>query len=446
MERPQDDTKDEKPTTPSGRPAMPFLNLRSMAEKPADVKPVEVPPLAPSMLRVEQPMMPPPAEVAAETDEEDEDEVDDTPKAVRPAPRASEEAAITEAPDNHEVVDALPEPPPAEAPETFVATEHPRTPEPEPWRPVPRPQQAPAPPAESRIFDRQEARTEATVESNEPILAWQQPESLAQAAHAEQRSAQAAVMTTQAESTIRQTSTEVHRLRRGQAAELLLMVALAGWFNHKLNKQHREEKREFKKVHTALQEQRNENTELKYSVQTQAKQIENTRVALKNEALKTETVADEAEDLRLRIVAAQKAAEAARESEAPGADYRVEHSWYDEAVDREGRVVEGVIEHGRAYHEEKRVETAGSRYHQQSAQGGQQPAHDDPYMTHLANAQAHSRQHNGQVPFGYGLPSNMVDPQHLLDEPSRLRSTLTDPWIWVGVAVLLVAFFTAAFI
>jgi hypothetical protein len=146
--------------------------------------------------------------------------------------------------------------------------------------------------------------------------------------------------------------------------------------------------------------------------------------------------------------------------------------WYSVVVDEHGREVPGAIHYGEAFQREQKREQvsdaafAGSDANASSkttapsnnaapAAGGvftalpgvgissvpastPPPVFSEPMIS------------SGQADPAHSLPAGQpttVDPQHRLKEPrNQVVATITSPWLWVAVAVLLIAYFTAALV
>jgi hypothetical protein len=148
--------------------------------------------------------------------------------------------------------------------------------------------------------------------------------------------------------------------------------------------------------------------------------------------------------------------------------------WYSVVVDEHGREVPGAIHYGEAFQREQKREQvsdaafAGSDANASSktttpsnnvapAAGGvftalpgvgisSVPAPTAPPMPVYNEPMIIS----GQADSAHSLPAGQpttVDPQHRLKEPrNQVVATITSPWLWVAVAVLLIAYFTAALV
>ncbi|HKU19026.1 MAG TPA: hypothetical protein VJP80_07225 [Candidatus Saccharimonadales bacterium] len=135
----------------------------------------------------------------------------------------------------------------------------------------------------------------------------------------------------------------------------------------------------------------------------------------------------------------------------------VEHSsWHNIVVDEHGHEVQGAIQYGEAFQQERRQEQVptvsasasplsdASQQNGFGASVGSLPGGVNPLLD-LSS---------GQVSAGHGLPaasgSVPVDVEHRLPAHERPRgqvqSTITSPWLWLGIGLLLLAFFTAAFL
>jgi hypothetical protein len=451
---PTDDDKDKVPAA-DAKPAVPplasILNLSS--EKPLfapkEEKEPAPPMLTPSILRVEAaPVIPPEMRAEAEDEEKKKEEADDDSPApavpVRPHIRAPEAAAEEEdlTPLLHES-----ELPPSAAPAEEISFTPPAPMEQPameaawlPPAPAERPPKPPSPPVEFAIFQR-EPTPEATPPlppqerpAEEPAVAWQRP------MRHEVPTENTATSSYESSYVQPHTHEEIWRLRRDHAADIL-MVALGGWWlNHKINKQRKENEQAFKQVG---QEQRvqTENAEfLRYQATAQGQRLEqlaHSQAQPLPEKKPPITPAD-IEQLREQI----KAAEQAKSSELDP-DQHIVRSWYDEVVNSRGEVILGAREHGRAFQEEQRAEQAGYRFAQYRPAPAQTTYYDaygnpvHPTVVHATNPLL------GQDSPPAGLPP--VSPADA-KQRNALATAALSPWVWVGLAVLLLAFFSAAFL
>lgn len=138
--------------------------------------------------------------------------------------------------------------------------------------------------------------------------------------------------------------------------------------------------------------------------------------------------------------------------------------WYSVVIDEHGREVPGAIHYGEAFQREQKREqisddafggsdtNAASAAADNAAPAGGSftalpgigvssvppPLPSDPMIA------------SGQADFDHSLPAGppaTVDLQHRLKEPRNpVVATITSPWLWVAVAVLLIAYFTAALV
>jgi|GEM_PF-2787063 len=441
MERtPLDDDDKDKPKAKAPiRPLAKILDLKKAESFVPPKEKVELPTLSPSILRVEARAEPAPAEqprhtetleqiiAHAETkhdDEEDDDEGEDTPAPISPLPWLKPPPApeVTSSFDNVE--------------DMIIPAAHP-----------PNARSASAP--EVAFFSRDEAAPEAhfaaaAEQPEEPIVAWQQhAPTPVEAAPSSSPAVEQASETGSSDA-----GNEFYTPRRAKTPAQILTVALTGWFNQKFNRQFRENQESFYEMQQQHAQQNADTQRLHQQVRAQGQHLEQVTATQQQAVHENNTTAAEVERLRQqRALAAEQAAalqteRVAADGLAPG--QRLERSWYDEVVDKDGRVVEGAIEHGRAYHEEKQAEAAAYRVAQAQAAAAQNPYDDAGYQALMAS-------HNPALPSGkvnppYTLPSNQVDSQHLLEGRSQLVSTALNPVVWVGVAILLFAFLSAAFL
>jgi hypothetical protein len=128
---------------------------------------------------------------------------------------------------------------------------------------------------------------------------------------------------------------------------------------------------------------------------------------------------------------------------------QVKRSAWHSYVERDGHVVEDAIDYGEAYQQERLRERIPTPFGTQDARfktggfyqgqvGAPMPV-GSPQQPMLSS---------GQQPQDHMIsPSQpMRDEQHLLTppEPNPLIATLTNPWLWLAVGVLMIAFFAAA--
>ncbi len=137
---------------------------------------------------------------------------------------------------------------------------------------------------------------------------------------------------------------------------------------------------------------------------------------------------------------------------APG-EKMVRSAWHDVVVDRAGNVVQGQ-ELGAGLAGDQKVEQTPrdltvQAAQQQAGQFGALAAGQHAYAEYPQQQQGGYGPMiaSGQVDPRYDLPSGQVDPQHRLEPPKNpLTTALTSPLLWVGVVVLILAFFAAAFL
>jgi hypothetical protein len=131
-------------------------------------------------------------------------------------------------------------------------------------------------------------------------------------------------------------------------------------------------------------------------------------------------------------------------------------AWRRKVVDEHGREVAGAITYGEAFHQERQQElranpAAGSRPRRQSADAA------SPTSKHMGGTALLSQHitppQQAALPSGITTPalpagaSSHVDPQHQLaaNNPG-MGKNVTNPWFWFMLALIIAAFFTAAFI
>ncbi|HUC89552.1 MAG TPA: hypothetical protein VMR45_02020 [Patescibacteria group bacterium] len=160
------------------------------------------------------------------------------------------------------------------------------------------------------------------------------------------------------------------------------------------------------------------------------------------------------------IAAAAAAAEAAMQEQENehNNEHEVSSAWHTMVVDKHtGKMVqrEGVNEFGQGLKGEQRAENnsaAGSF----TSNGSMSDAHAAYYDSALASPTAGAYQQDtvapqepalpsGQIGYSHELGSGQADPQHLLPmHKNPIVTAITSPLLWVGVGVLLIAFFAAA--
>lgn len=173
------------------------------------------------------------------------------------------------------------------------------------------------------------------------------------------------------------------------------------------------------------------------------------RQAAEQQAVQQKAVAEAA------AVSAATAAEHERVTAAAPGEKVVRSEWVDMVVDkRTGKLVEreGVNQFGDELRAEQRAEseqpdpiTSALAAAQAAAQATADVANYDiePSLHGSVNPMLES----GQAPDWRELSSGAVDPSHRLSAPrSPMATALTSPLLWVGVIVLILAFFAAAFL
>jgi TolA-binding protein len=130
--------------------------------------------------------------------------------------------------------------------------------------------------------------------------------------------------------------------------------------------------------------------------------------------------------------------------------------WYSVVVDEHGREVPGAIQYGEAFQREQRREQVSDDAFAASNNGANNGAAAGGAFTALPGigissvpAPTMPMVTSGQIDAQHSLPAGYspVDPQHRLPEPKHPAvAALTSPWLWVGVAILLIAYFIAALV
>jgi hypothetical protein len=124
----------------------------------------------------------------------------------------------------------------------------------------------------------------------------------------------------------------------------------------------------------------------------------------------------------------------------------IKRSAWHSYVERDGKVVEDAINYGEAFKQERVRERMPTPFGAQDArfQGGsayQQGAGMGASTGPLPGS--------SQASQDYHLPTSQSyqdDTQHFAtpSEPNPLIDTITNPWLWLGVGILMIAFFAAA--
>jgi hypothetical protein len=149
--------------------------------------------------------------------------------------------------------------------------------------------------------------------------------------------------------------------------------------------------------------------------------------------------------------AAAIVAEAAPQQLEEHKTHTVESAWHHVQVENgTNRIVEGQPE-GRALMEEKRVErtpvaATDDLATEDNQRQDQSIINASMYQQPLPGA-INPMIASGQIDYSHELASGRVDDQHRLGTPRNpVATALTSPLLWVGVVVLLLAFFAAAFL
>ncbi|HEY5667803.1 MAG TPA: hypothetical protein VIR03_01425, partial [Candidatus Saccharimonadales bacterium] len=135
-------------------------------------------------------------------------------------------------------------------------------------------------------------------------------------------------------------------------------------------------------------------------------------------------------------------------------DQHVEHSaWHNIVVDEHGHEVAGAIRYGEGFQRERQQEIIPDRI----AASGSVPAGNGSADSSGMIAAGSPMQdqygnplHPGVLPGGtthQSLPQGVhADTNHRLPASAKQPSSLTNPWFWVMLALIVVAFFTAALV
>jgi hypothetical protein len=153
----------------------------------------------------------------------------------------------------------------------------------------------------------------------------------------------------------------------------------------------------------------------------------------------------------ITVPAAVVAAEIASQQPEVHKTHTVESAWHRVQVENgTNRTVEGQPE-GRALMEEKRVESTPA-----AATDDATTDDDQPQDRSIINASMYQQPlpgaispmiTSGQIDYSHELASGQADDQHRLEAPRNpVAAALTSPLLWVGVVVLMLAFFAAAFL
>lgn len=135
-------------------------------------------------------------------------------------------------------------------------------------------------------------------------------------------------------------------------------------------------------------------------------------------------------------------------------DQRVEHSaWHNIVVDEHGHEVAGAMRYGEGFQRERQQEIISGRIaSSSSASGGGGAAGGNSMITAGSPMQDQygNPLHSGVLPSGttnQALPQGShTDANHQLPSAHKQSSNLTNPWFWIMLALIVAAFFTAAFI
>jgi len=237
-------------------------------------------------------------------------------------------------------------------------------------------------------------------------------------------------------------SAEYTSLQRELAGVFATSVLLSWYLSHRALRRHdKQNQRDFKAAHAENERLRQEHTELTSNFNRHVEDTDARVDAERRQQASQRTPEAPHQPTAEQIAAMQRqAAELAAERQQP--KVHIEQDAWKRYAMVDGKLEKDAIEYGKAFKEEQRAEQIAARIGQQDQAGapgggvilsGQQPM--------LGSGQVDPR---FQLPGGSSQP---LDPQHLL-QPSDgpLMEAARNPWMWVGVGILLLAFFLAAFI
>jgi hypothetical protein len=131
----------------------------------------------------------------------------------------------------------------------------------------------------------------------------------------------------------------------------------------------------------------------------------------------------------------------------------VTDAWLSHAVDNKNREVQGVIERGAAYYDERKQEIIRDATADAIAKSRRAGSSAVSVMGVIAiqSGPGVYQQYEGSLPSGLtspALPAGQpsADPQHQLAAHNPMRSNVGNPWFWLMLALIVAAFFTAALI
>ena len=233
-------------------------------------------------------------------------------------------------------------------------------------------------------------------------------------------------------------SAEYHSLQREIAGGFITSVLISWYLAHRMVKKHdRQNQRDFKEVRTQHQQLTERHQELQQNF--------NRYVADNNQA-KAVAEARPQQAHRQELTAEQMAVlqqQAAEQEQQNQQKVRYEQDAWKRYAVVNGKLEQNAIDYGRAFREEQQPEQAGNRFAvgQQGAAGQAGPVP----MAGMPMLQSGQSDPSYQLPASSPLPP---DPQHML--PTTTVSPILDaaknPWVWIGVGVLIFAFFAAAFL
>lgn len=122
--------------------------------------------------------------------------------------------------------------------------------------------------------------------------------------------------------------------------------------------------------------------------------------------------------------------------------------WYSVVVDEHGREVQGALNYGEAFHQEQRQEQAPPATGGAAQDDGAQAAQDATYLGAMGAPAVDGMLASGQIDpshtLGQGQP-HPIDPNHRLSRRQNpIIATIANPVLWLGFAVIIIAYFIIA--
>ncbi len=229
-------------------------------------------------------------------------------------------------------------------------------------------------------------------------------------------------------------------LQRERAGDFITSVVLGWYLAHRaLNKHNEQNQRDFKAVRSEAFRQDQAHNELRDEFNRYAADKANQEALEKRQQALKRTPETPGPATPEQIAAIQQQVEAA----ANQSKVHIEQDAWKRYVMVNGKLEQSAIEYGKAFREEQRAEQAGNHFGLPD-QGGGPVRQGGPMFGQtpmLGSGQADPR---------FQLPSSdyPIDEQHLLQASysSPILDAAKNPWVWAGVGILILAFFTAAFV